>query len=143
MCQTSYQSNRVRVATEDITVWKLVIWRGADKCEASNRYRYFYKKGKTVKGEYQGRAFNDKIYRMKREVKGNTHRVGGEDIQLNGEGFHSFVNKVDARVLAVIFRERLAKFTIPKGARYIEGQDGSRRETRVSSKIRFEEYVKL
>jgi len=146
MCQTTTQRTIVKTATEDIQVWKGIrkAWTnptsGRSKvilnaCNPAVYNSYLYRRGYSQKGKYQDRAFNDRVYRLKCAAP-------SFDIRLNGEGFHSFTRISEAIESVKSNQDKLGRFTIPKGARYIEGTDGGGRGTRVSTKIRFEGFMK-
>ena len=140
MCQRTGKTRKVLTAKKDIEVWKCV--RTISKndevdqnaCYAKIYCDYKYRKGKTAKGKYQGRAFNDRIYRLKRD----SHR---QVIVLDDEGFHSYTSRFVAEHRVNSRGFCLGLFVIPKGSRYVAGMDGLGYQTVVSANIRFEKLI--
>lgn len=147
MCQRTGPSTKVYTTSINLTVWKVVkpAWKNfpakpsemiKNACLPACFDSYVYRQGRTANGRYQGRAFNDRIYRLKRDR-------GVFDIRLEGDGFHSYASIDSARNFQLcVARSQIGKFVIPKGAKCIHGTDVAGRPTIVSSRIRFEGFVK-
>jgi len=138
MCQITKAKNRVMTAKSDITVYKLVD-RGVNPLLCETPYKHFeYMRDWTYKGRYQGRAFNDRIYRLRLRARHRDENL----ISLGGEGFHSLRRRKEALSYAAYYGFFCAEFVIPKGSKYIEGKCLAV-DTIVSERIRFVKLIKL
>lgn len=128
---TRKTKSNVKIATKDITVWKLL------RSDLSAPYFNFkYEKGKTYKTEftYVGKfddiiPFNDDASNFLNENYDGWYENGNDvrdKLICVAEGFHAFIKKKDAidNMDTYFSDETIVKFTIPEGAEYIKDEHG-------------------
>lgn len=122
MCFITKKSKRLKVATEDMIVYKFLEIKEGRVQSPSQEYIYIPNKIEetTIKISDHMSCFDDDDEEQLVKDYGWNWR-GNEKLIAYGEGFHFFTNRQDAEIRMRRWRGtfELREFIVPKGARYM------------------------